>query len=56
VAVLSVAAKLDCHPETLRNWGHKAERDADERPSLTTSEVARFKELERKNRKLRRVN
>ena len=55
-AVRSVAEKLSCHPETLRNWVRQAERDAGQRPGLTTAEAARLKELERENRELRRAN
>jgi len=55
-AVRSVAEKLGCHPETLRNWLRRQERDTGQRPGLTTSEAARLKELERENRELRRAN
>ena len=55
-AICSVASKLGCTAETLRRWVHQMERDAGERPGLTTSERERLKELERENRELRRTN
>ncbi|MCR9248398.1 MAG: transposase, partial [bacterium] len=48
-AIRSVAEKIGCSAETLRNWIRQAERDAGERPGLTTSEQARLKELKREN-------
>ena len=55
-AMQSIANKIGCTPETLRNWTRQAERDAGKRAGLTTSERERFKELERENRELRRAN
>ena len=55
-AIESIAAKMGCTAETLRNWVRQAERDAGQRPGLTTSERERLKELERENRELRRAN
>jgi transposase len=55
-AMQSVAAKLGCSPETLRTWVRQVERDAGQRPGLTTDEKERLKELERENRELRRAN
>jgi transposase len=55
-AITSIAGKMGCTAETLRNWVRRAERDAGKRPGLTTSERERFKELERENRELRRTN
>ena len=55
-AITSIAAKIGCTAETLRNWVRRAERDAGKRPGLTTSERERLKELERENRELKRVN
>src|SRR4051812_6124879 len=43
-------------PKALRTWVRRAETDAGKRPSLTSSERERFKELERENRELRRAN
>ena len=55
-AITSIAAKIGCTPETLRSWVRQAERDAGQRPGLTTDERARMKQLERENRELRQVN
>lgn len=55
-AVRSVAEKLGCHPETLRNWVRRHERDTGQRPGLTTSDAARLKALEREVTELRRAN
>ena len=54
--IRSVAGKIGCSPETLRNWVRQAERDAGRRPGLSTEERERLKSLERENRELKRVN
>ena len=48
-AITSIAEKIGCHAETLRNWVRQAERDASQRPGLTTEEGERLKQLEREN-------
>jgi hypothetical protein len=35
-AISSIAGKIGCSAETLRNWVRQAERDAGRRPGLTT--------------------
>lgn len=55
-AIQSIAEKIGCSGETLRNWVRQAERDAGQRPGPTTTERERIKELERENRELRRAN
>ena len=55
-AIEAIAGKLGCTPETLRRWVRQAERDAGQRPGLTTDERARLKALERENRELRQAN
>jgi transposase len=55
-AISSIAAKMGCTAETLRKWVRQMERDAGQRPGLTTSERERLKELERENRELKRAN
>lgn len=55
-AIASIASKLGCTPETLRRWVRQAERDAGQRPGLTTDERQRLKELERENHELKRAN
>ena len=39
-AIRSIAEKLGCTAETLRRWVRQAERDAGQRPGLTTDERA----------------
>jgi len=55
-AIRSIAEKIGCTQEALRRWVRQAERDAGQRPGLTTAEQQRVKELERENRELRRAN
>lgn len=55
-AIESIAEKIGCSGETLRNWVRRAERDQGKRAGLTTDERARLKELEREVRELRRAN
>jgi transposase len=54
--IRSVAEKLGCTTEALRRWVRQAERDAGQRPGLTTDERARLKQLERENFELKRAN
>lgn len=55
-AILSIAGKIGCTPETLRKWVRRMEVDTGRRGGLTSDDRARIKELERENRELRRVN
>ena len=55
-AIVSIARKMGCTPETLRKWVRQMERDAGQRPGLTTNERERMKELEREVRELKRAN
>jgi transposase len=55
-AITSIAEKIGCSAETLRNWVRQTERDQGKRPGLTTDERARLKQLERENFELRRAN
>ncbi len=55
-AITSIAEKIGCSGETLRNWVRQAERDEGLRPGLTTDEQQRLKDLERENRELKRAN
>jgi len=55
-AIESIAGKLGCAAQTLQRWVAQAERDAGNRPGLTTDERARLKQLERENFELKRAN
>lgn len=55
-AIRSIASKIGCSSEALRNWVRQAERDAGRRAGLTTEERERLKQLERENFELRRAN
>jgi len=55
-AIRSIASKIGCSSEALRNWVRQAERDTGLRPGLTTEERQRLKQLERENFELRRAN
>lgn len=55
-AIRSVAEKIGCNAETLRNWLRQAQRDAGEREGMTTEMRERLKALERENRELRQAN
>src|SRR5258708_277094 len=55
--ICSIAPKIGCTPETLRVWARQHERDTGGGDGgLPPAEPHRQKELERKNRKLRRSN
>ena len=55
-AITSIASKIGCNAETLRNWIRQGQRDTGERPGATTEEKERIKALERENRELRQAN
>lgn len=55
-AISSIASKIGCTAETLRNWIRRDQRDTGRRPGPTTEEQARIKALERENRELRQAN
>ncbi|HWO84723.1 MAG TPA: IS3 family transposase [Solirubrobacterales bacterium] len=56
LAIRSIAEKIGCSGETLRNWVRQAERDQGLRPGPTTDERERITALERENRELRQAN
>jgi transposase-like protein len=55
-AIVSIAGKIGCTPQTLHNWVRRTERDEGLRPGPTTEERERIKALERENRELRQAN
>src|SRR5262245_15730144 len=55
-AITSIAEKIGCSAGPLRKWVRQAERDAGQRPGLTTEERERLKHLEREHCELRRAN
>ncbi len=46
-AIGSIAAKIGCSAETLRQWVRQAERDEGRRDGLTSGDRERLKKLER---------
>lgn len=55
-AVMSIAAKIGCTPQTLNDWVKKAEVDSGKRAGVPTDMAERMKALERENRELRQAN
>jgi len=55
-ALISIASKIGCTPETLRKWVRRAETDQGQRSGMTTDDRERLKKLERENKELRRAN
>jgi transposase len=54
--IRSVGEKLGITTEVLRRWVRQAERDAGQRPGLTTDERAELKRLQREVFDLKRAN
>ena len=54
--IRSIAQKLGCSTEALRNWMKRAEVDAGRVGGVTSEERSRIKDLERENSELRRAN
>jgi transposase len=55
-AITSIASRIGCSAETLRNWVRQTERDAGLRPGPTSDDLAELKELRREVVELRRAN
>jgi len=55
-AIESIASKIGCTPETLRNWVRRTETDQGHRQGMSSSDRERLKQLERENRELKRAN
>ncbi len=54
-AIESIATKIGCSPDTLRNWLRREQVDTGRRDGVTSDERARMKDLEREVRELRRT-
>ena len=55
-AIMSIAPKIGCAPQTLNEWVKKAEVDGGKRAGMPTEIAERLKALERENRELRQAN
>ena len=55
-AVVSIAEKIGCVPQTLHEWVKKAEVDSGKRVGVPTEMAEKLKALERENRELRQAN
>ncbi len=55
-AIVSIAEKIGCVPQTLHEWVKKAEVDSGKRAGVPTEMADRLKALERENRELRQAN
>jgi transposase len=55
-AIVSIAAKIGCTPQTLNEWVKKVEVDSGKRPGISSELADRLKALERENRELRQAN
>ena len=55
-AIVSIAGKIGCTPETLHSWLRRVERDQGVRNGMTSAERERLQALERENRELKRAN
>ena len=55
-AIRSIASKIGCSGETLRNWIREADRDKGPKSGSTSDERERIKALEREVRELRQAN
>ena len=55
-AIVSVAGKIGCVPQTLHEWVRKSEIDSGKRGGVTTDMAGKMKALECENRELRQAN
>ena len=55
-AIQSIASKIGCSGETLRNWIREADRDKGPKSGSASDERERIKALEREVRELRQAN
>jgi transposase len=55
-AIVSVAEKIGCVPQTLHEWVKRMEVDSGKRAGVSTDMAEKMKALERENRELRQAN
>ena len=55
-AIVSIATKIGCTPQTLLEWVKKAEVDSGRRVGIPSEMAEKMKALERENRELRQAN
>ena len=55
-AVISIAEKIGCAPQTLHEWLRKTEVNSGKRAGVPTEVADKFKALEREVRELRQAN
>ena len=55
-AIMLIATKIGCTPQTLLEWVKKAEVEAGRRAGVPTDVAEKLKALERENRELRQAN
>jgi transposase len=55
-AIRSIAEKIGCTSETLRQWVRQAEVDEGHRPGVSSEEAEELKALRREVKELRRAN
>ena len=55
-AVVTIAEKIGCTPQTLHEWVKEAEVDAGKRAGVSTETAEKLKALERENQELRQAN
>ena len=55
-ALVFIASRIGCTPETLRKWLRRTALDQGQRAGMTTSDREQLLELKRENRELKRAN
>lgn len=55
-AIVSIASKIGCAPQTLNEWVKKVEVDSGQRGGVTTEMAEKMKALEREVRELKQAN
>ena len=55
-AIVSIAGKIGCVPQTLNEWVKRTEVDTGRRAGVPTDTAEKMKALERENRELRQAN